>query len=79
MASDHDYWESMIPDGCVTCDNCGGMGTVPDFENWDDEFCPVCHGEGHITKGQAARRAKGFKISQEILAEALARNTTEQG
>jgi DnaJ-class molecular chaperone len=69
---DYDYHDSFLPDGCVWCDKCGGSGLVPDFENWDDENCPVCYGEGFITKERAEKREASLKVYQEMLAKALA-------
>jgi RecJ-like exonuclease len=68
---DYDYHDSFLPDGCVWCDKCGGEGLVPDFENWNDENCPVCYGEGFITKDRADRRARISAELGQILANAL--------
>lgn len=58
MPSDDPYDYDPIPDGMVVCDRCDGRG---DIEIGDDCIteevgCPVCYGEGLITKALWERR-----------------------
>ncbi len=65
-ADDHydDYFDDM-PEGCVVCDRCNGDAVIDcmccgDFcccGAGDELSCPVCYGEGHITKERWEKRA----------------------
>jgi RecJ-like exonuclease len=78
MSDNYDY-DDDVPEGCVYCSRCNGFGTVPDFENWDNEYCPVCDGEGYITRELSDKMNASREKFRDILAEALAENSMGRG
>ena len=68
------YEDDFLSDGCVTCPKCQGMGTVPDFENWHDEDCRLCFGEGEVK----IERADRYDAIQADLSAVLAKALEDQ-
>ena len=72
---DDEYFPEDMDDGMVWCDRCQGAGIVSrdwgTFGGPDERDCPVCYGEGQITKEHAEKRGATHEEMREILAKAL--------
>jgi len=81
MSEDFDYHEidDPIPDGMVCCPRCDGWrqvdchcgGDLCVCDNYGEEDCPMCHGEGVVTQVRydkwLERRREYAKVMREAL------------
>jgi DnaJ-class molecular chaperone len=72
MKDDYDH---SLEEGNVWCDLCQGDGfryvTLDDALGDIEETCPVCEGEGQITRGRAQKRDAARKEMSQALGKAL--------
>ncbi len=73
MVDDYDPYD-FLQDGYVWCFRCHGDGflsvTIDDCLGDEERCCPVCEGEGQITRAASEKYDEQRKALQEIMAKA---------